>query len=217
MFYTLASKISLIPPGSNHFLIVFILGSLAYIALNYYLYSGQAPAFLDSYKFYAYVLMAIDLAIAYFLSKGNYSVEDEEEGGYSKEDKRNIDQGLQMLRKTKQGQVDAYNERAMQLEQEKLIQAQYQLQLQKQKQQQEEYEEQSVTKSQQSPFKTIEENEEDDRREKEEKEARSKSSKKTESSDDERPQKAKKTQKQKKNVRETDEDTDLPIYGMSKR
>lgn len=228
MFYTLASKIPLIPSGKNHFLIVFVLGSLAYIALNYYLYSGQAPEFVDKFKTYVYYLMAVDLAIAYFLSKGtnNCESDEEEKGGYTPEQKAQIEQDLQMLRKSKQSQIDVYTQRAQQMEQEQLVQEQLSRAHHQKNKHKESSEEESVAKSNQSPFKTIDEVEEDDRREKEAKSsARSspKNSKRSETesveeeSTDERPVKkiVKKTTKQsKKSKQNTDEDTDIPVYGV---
>lgn len=228
MFYTLASKIPLIPAGKNHFLIVFVIGSLAYIVLSYYLYSGNAPAFVDSYKTYMYFLMALDLAIAYFLSKGTHNAESDETDGYTKQQKKQIEDDLAMLRNSKQNQIDVYTQRAAQLNQEKVNQAQFQAQQRQSKRQQAENEEeddddkQSDVGSNRSPFKTIDEVEEDDRREREEKEARSKnsgakkiSSSNDEDSEEEKPKKkiikTKTSQKKKKN---TDEDTDIPVYGV---
>jgi hypothetical protein len=224
MFYTLTSKIPLIPSGKNHFLIVFVLGSLAYIALNYYLYSGQAPEFVNKLKTYVYYLMAVDLAIAYFLSKGtnNCESEEEEKGGYTPEQKEQIEQDLQMLRKSNKSKIDAYTQRAQQMEEEQLVQEQLARTQHQKNKHKELSEEESVAKSNQSPFKTIDEVEEDDKREKEAKSSPKSSNKsETESVEeeitDERPVKknVKKTIKQtKKSKQNTDEDTDIPVYGV---
>jgi hypothetical protein len=71
MFYTIASKIPYISnvKPNNKFLTIFILGSLLYIFLHYYLYSKSRGQFPDKIKGYLYYIMGIDLIIAYVISK----------------------------------------------------------------------------------------------------------------------------------------------------
>ena len=226
MFYTLTSKIPLIPAGKNHFLMIFIIGSIAYVLLHYYLSTNQTIEIVDKFKGYLYYLMAIDLAIAFFLSKGTAECDDiESSKGYTKDEKKQIEQDLQTLRRTQKGKMDVYTQRAVQMQQEQQAQALYHAQ--QQAKQRDDDDEKSATKSNQSPFKTIDEAEEDDRREKEEKEARSKSSKSSKStessSSSERPPKlqkkkivTKKDKRKKQDEEECDADTDIPVYGVDK-
>ena len=156
MFYTLVSKISLIPKGPNYFLIIFAFGSLAYILLSYYVNTFDLPNYIEKYKNYLYIIMILDLFIAYFLS--NDSSEK-----YSEEDKKNIEQKIENLKNIEE-QKKIYNSQIEELQKQK----KYQLELQKQKSIQNFDEEESVAKSNQSPFKTIEEAEEDDKKEQQE-------------------------------------------------
>jgi len=57
MFYTLASKIPLINDGksSNNFIKIFVVGSIFYLMLHHYLYSGVAPELLDKIKSWIYI------------------------------------------------------------------------------------------------------------------------------------------------------------------
>lgn len=218
MFYTLSSKIPLIPSGKNHFLIVFIVGSLAYIVLNYYLYSENAPAFVDSYKSYVYFLMILDLAIAYFLSKGTHNAEDEQIDGYTKEQKKQIEDDLMALRNSKRNQANIYTQRAMQLNQEKINQSQFEAKnKQCQNNNNDDDNESDEVGSNKSPFKTIDEVEEDDRKAKLKTSIKKTTTSSSSSEESEKKQnktvKTKSTQ-QKKKKNTTDEDTDIPVYGI---
>lgn len=126
MFYTIVSKIPFIQ-GKNNFLIIFILGSLAYIFLHYYLWSKQQPDFLDKGKSYLYYLMFIDLAIAYFLSRTSVNEKDsEKDNPYTPEEKKEVENDLLELKKSRQQESESYKQNLLELQQ--LQQAQQQAQ-----------------------------------------------------------------------------------------
>lgn len=223
MFYTIASKIPFISGGKNGFLTIFILGSLAYVILHYYLWSSPQLDIVDKMKSYMYYLIFIDLAIAYFLSRGYVSNDEQEEGGYSNEEKKEIEDSIMELKKSRQVDADTYRNRMLQMQQEQLAQAQYEQQLQQQQLQQiqkDADEANSNAGSHQSPFKTIDEVESERRQSEEDKAKKSKSSKSkaskessdkctttssSSSSEDERPKKVlKKKKEQEKTVKKSD-------------
>ena len=69
MFYTLISQTPFINNdiSSKKILKLFLIGSVLYILLHYYLFSAPR-GFLDKYKRYIYYVMAIDFVTAYILT-----------------------------------------------------------------------------------------------------------------------------------------------------
>lgn len=202
MFYTLASRIPLISNGSpdGKFFKIFLIGSLIYILLHYYLYSAERWFILEKLKPYLYYVMAIDLAIAYFMSKWNAPSEDDleeekqQDDGYTRDQRQEIEKNLQDLRRMQSMQAEQHRQKM----------------LQERERQKGQEADNSGTASQKSPFMTREEVE------KEEKEVKSKKSKssKSSSSHDEQPiepePKEKKEKYKKKKVIESD--TDINVY-----
>jgi hypothetical protein len=79
MFYTIATKIPIISSNEskNKFLKIYLLGSVLYLLLHYYLYSVNTIEALDKLKYYLYYIMIVDLGLAYYLS-GSVKMENEE-------------------------------------------------------------------------------------------------------------------------------------------
>ena len=68
MFFTLVSKLLLRGPAKNRdFLLVFILGSVMYVALHWYLHLEQKSGIVEQVKKYLYYTMAVDMIIAYIM------------------------------------------------------------------------------------------------------------------------------------------------------
>lgn len=113
MFYTIVSKTPLVPSNDfgTKFFRVFLLGSIAYILLNYFVYSSDKGFVFDKVKDYFYYLVALDLVIAYIICRwlSNYIDEDEivddnqtvdrEQYKQQKQDIDNIDNNVQELRR----------------------------------------------------------------------------------------------------------------------
>ena len=126
MFYTLVSKIPLISGDRSNkkFFKIFIFGSIAYILLHYYLHSGEKFPLLEKLKSYLYYIMAVDLALAYYLSRSSALPDDDDEkrddvrGGYSDNQRAEIEKGMQELRKMQMAQAE--NNRQRMLEQQYL-------------------------------------------------------------------------------------------------
>lgn len=112
MFYTLVSRIPLISNLKNDgkFLKIFIIGSLMYILLHYYLFSDERWYMLEKLKSYLYYIMAFDLGVAYFVSKWYAPTEDEEEekqnGGYTYEERLQMERDLQELKRMQSRPTD---------------------------------------------------------------------------------------------------------------
>lgn len=215
MFYTLVSRIPMISNfKTNKFLIVFILGSLAYIVLHYYLFSGKNYDIVDTIRGYIYYVITIDLIIAWFLTRmtTDNSCDDDEPDNYTQEQRQEIENNLQQLRQAQQTPAEVYKQRLMQL------------QMEQQNKQTKQNSNDNENSSQQSPFMTRNEVEESERNERQQKKAKSKSSEKKSSSScssysssvekqvqQEQPEKTKKQKKVKvSNVNE--DDTNIPVY-----
>jgi hypothetical protein len=197
MFFTLASRIPLISgdKSSKKFFKIFIIGSIAYILLHYYLYSGERFAFLEKIKSYLYYVMVIDLIVAYFLSKSSSSEEENEDrqddpkGGYTDNQRTEIEKNIQELRKMQMLQADNYRQKAIE-------------------QQRVDNEDTKSGSSQKSPFMTRDEVEESDKKNKK-KETKSISSKKETTSESSEVVKEKKKKSKKEKL---DTDTNLPVF-----
>lgn len=104
MFYTLASRIPLISGDiiSKRFFKIFLFGSIAYILLHYYLYSEKRFEVLDKLKSYLYYVMALDLGMAYYLTKWSTPQIDEDkkqtDNLYTHEQRAEIDRNLRELK-----------------------------------------------------------------------------------------------------------------------
>lgn len=219
MFYTLASKAPMINNNKSHkFLMIFIAGSLAYVLLNYYLYSGERFELLNKLKQYFFYVMALDLAIAYFLSKfSGSSSSNESEGKYTNDEREEIERNLQEIKRMQMNPAELQKQKMMQqyeqhqYEQQKLLH-QYQ-QKEQLRQQQENEQEKSEKGSQQSPFMTREEikesekNEKKEKRGKKEEQSKKKTTTTSSSSSSEKPKKKHKSKKD-----NLDEDTHIPAY-----
>ena len=81
MFYAIASKIPFIESDKSKrkILKIFIIGSVLYVLLHYYLYSSPMNGMLSTVKQYLYYLMFVDFGIAYFLSSQTVQEENEED------------------------------------------------------------------------------------------------------------------------------------------
>jgi hypothetical protein len=108
MFYTLASKIPFIQSDKSKrkILKIFIIGSVLYILLHYYLHSVPASGVIDTIKQYLYYIMPADFVLSYFLlgktdvnegSDGDDVNESNPEGGYSQKQLKEI-QAIQSQR-----------------------------------------------------------------------------------------------------------------------
>lgn len=103
MFYTLAAKLPVINNNST-FLKIFVLGSVLYILLHYYVHSGERMEFLEKIKSYLYYIMAIDLGIAFILYKFTQTsdhADDEKENdteSYTKKERDDIDRNIAELK-----------------------------------------------------------------------------------------------------------------------
>jgi hypothetical protein len=199
MFYTLASRIPLISNSSSDgkFFKIFLVGSLIYILLHYYLYSAERWFVLEKLKTYLYYVMAIDLAVAYFLSKWNAPEDDTDEekqsdDSYSRDQRLEIEKNLQDLRRMQSMQAEQHRQKMLQ-EREKM---------------REQDDENAATASQKSPFMTREE------AEKEGKDTKSKHSRKSKSSSShtEKAEEQKDKYKKKQKDRQVETDTHIDVY-----
>jgi hypothetical protein len=70
MFYTIVSRIPyIISTNSKKFFKIFLLGSILYILVHYYLFSGVYNAVFEAIKHYLYYIMGADLIVAFIWSK----------------------------------------------------------------------------------------------------------------------------------------------------
>lgn len=112
MFYTLASRIPLVSGDktSKNFLKVFIVGSILYVYVHYYLYSGERWYVLEKLKSYLYYVMILDFIITYIIMKWNTPVEEDEElerqANYTAEQKLQNEKDLDELKRM--SQMEAY-------------------------------------------------------------------------------------------------------------
>lgn len=90
MFYTLASKLLIKDSSMNRdFLYVFLAGSVMYVALHWYLHLDNRAGIVEHVKRYLYYAMAIDLGVAYVLTRYFAPAPQEEDEDKDKEkDKR---------------------------------------------------------------------------------------------------------------------------------
>ena len=214
MFYTLASRIPLISTSkSKKFLLIFVVGSIAYVLLHYYLYSGERFDLLNKLRDYLYYIMALDLGVAYFLSKfSTDSEEDEREhrgGDITREEREEIERNLQELKRMQPNPAE--------IQRQKMLQMQYEQQQAKEREQKE-TKSNKEEKSQESPFMTREEVEESDKKENKSNKSKQKKSKDTttssSSTSEKKPKKITKKQTKAKTV-DMEDDTNLPVYGMN--
>lgn len=106
MFYTLASKLPIISTDKSNkkFFKIFLIGSIIYILIHYYLHIKERNVVLEKLKNYMYYIMGIDLMVAYFLSKFTKSDETKEdiETNYTSDEKEDIMQQLQEYQRLNQ-------------------------------------------------------------------------------------------------------------------
>jgi hypothetical protein len=71
MFYTIVSRIPFIlnDKSNSKLLKIFILGSVLYILLHYWLNRNSRGSLIDKYKGYLYYIMMVDFTVSYFLLK----------------------------------------------------------------------------------------------------------------------------------------------------
>lgn len=104
MFYTLISKTPYITKSNNSLLPVFILGSIMYLVLHYYLFSQNMPDIISKNKMYIYYLIIVDLILAVYLINTNQTHEDaikQEHVNkvYTDDDKQAIERNIQELKR----------------------------------------------------------------------------------------------------------------------
>lgn len=102
MFYTLISKLPIISNKSNRkFLKVFILGSVLYLLLHYWLYLDARAEFIEKLKGYIYYVMAVDLCVGWWFSRVSEEDNDDAdtEKEYTPEQRADIMKSLQEMRK----------------------------------------------------------------------------------------------------------------------
>jgi hypothetical protein len=215
MFYTLASRIPLISNSKSDgkFLKIFIIGSLAYILLHYYLYSGERWFLFEKLKTYLYYVMTIDLAIAYFLSKWNTPQEDDSddeekqnEDSYSRNQRLEIERNLQELRRMQSMPAEHHRQKVL---------PEYPDSRNRVSQEKKEDVDNSGTSSQKSPFMTREEVEKEEKEEKEANESKKTKSVSSSKAEDVEPPKVKKVKKSKKSKDVVETDTHIDVYGLS--
>lgn len=90
MFFTLAGKIPQIDSDNSKrkILKIFIIGSVLYAMLHFYVYSAQKSMLFDNIKKYLYYIMVSDFALAYFLMKNKK--DDNQEEKYTPEEIKQI-------------------------------------------------------------------------------------------------------------------------------
>lgn len=99
MFYTLISKLPILSNQSNRkFLKVFILGSVMYLLLHYWLYSDVRFEFLEKLKGYIYYVMCVDMCVGWWFSRAEPE-EESEDKSYTPEQRADIMNNLQEMRK----------------------------------------------------------------------------------------------------------------------
>lgn len=100
MFYTLISKLPIFSNNSNRkFLKVFILGSVLYVLLHYWLYSDVRFEFLEKLKGYIYYVMLVDMCVAWWFSRPTIESDDDcDDKNYSPEKRADIMKNLDEMR-----------------------------------------------------------------------------------------------------------------------
>ncbi|ATZ80890.1 hypothetical protein BMW23_0844 [Bodo saltans virus] len=105
MFYTLISRLPFITNDNSDtkLLKIFVLGSVIYILVHYYLFSQDRGDMLNIVKPYLYYAMAADLGIAYALTKlfGSSDESPQIGDGYSQEQLQEIQQQQMQLMRAK--------------------------------------------------------------------------------------------------------------------
>lgn len=101
MIYTAISRIPFLASdnGSSKMFKVFLMGSVLYVILHYYLFSASRGAMLDKFKSYLYYGMAADFAVAYiwatmFRAETDKNTEDDKK--FSESERQAIMRNLQM-------------------------------------------------------------------------------------------------------------------------
>lgn len=122
MLYTIVSKIPFISSNNSKrkILIIFIIGSVLYALLHYYLYSSPINGLFEQLKKYLYYIMAVDFGLAYFLSSKNNNEHNEDEENqeeYSQEE-------LKMIEMENIKRMQMMQQMEMQKRQQLLLQAQ---------------------------------------------------------------------------------------------
>ena len=101
MFYTLISKLPIISNNSNRkFLKVFILGSVLYVLLHYWLHSDTRPEFVEKLKGYLYFVMLVDMCVGWWFSRPTIESDDDAgEKKYTPDERNDIMKNLDEMRK----------------------------------------------------------------------------------------------------------------------
>lgn len=122
MLYTLASQIPFIAPDNSNkkLLIIFIIGSVLYVLLHYYLYTSPANDMLEQVKKYIYYVIPVDFGVAYFLmsrnkNKNNEEKKQENPDGYSPEEIKMIEmENVRRMQMAQQMEMQRRQQMAMQ-------------------------------------------------------------------------------------------------------
>ena len=214
MFYIIASRLPLVYSDSTKrkYLKLFILGSIIYLCVHYYLFLEIRTGLLENIKSKLYYVMMIDFGISLILTRflSKPKVIDEEED----------DENMVELQDSQDKLLIELEERKKYLAMQQQLQAQQQLQLQAQQQQQQQQQLQTQHKLREQQIKDKKEK----NKEKTESETSNTSSSSSSSSSSKpRKKKTKKTDKSqntrdnireetKQEIKETNTDTEIPVY-----
>jgi hypothetical protein len=112
MFYILTSKFLIKKQCERDYLYIFIVGSIFYILIHWYLNKEIRGGTVDKIRNWIYAIMALDAALTYFITKifqNNVKVEDEDEEtntrkdeGLSQEKKQLMIKKLEQAKKLQQ-------------------------------------------------------------------------------------------------------------------
>ena len=184
MIYTLISKIPFVAKmKSFKFFVIFVLGSIAYLVLHYYLHSSENLGFIDNFKGYFYYLLGVDFMVALTLSRMTSEDEYFEDGeGYTKDQRDKIEKKLLELQEIQnKSPAEAYKQKLQQLQSNR------------------ESEKSKEEESQKSPFVTITD--------------AKKTEQKNESNESEKSSVKKKDKSKKsKKTKNIEVDTNIPVY-----
>ncbi len=122
MFYTIVSKLPFIESDNSKrkILKIFIIGSVLYSLLHYYLHSSPMTGIFSSLKQYIYYIMPVDFGISFFLSSNNNTDNEsgENDDGQLNEYTPEQIQAIQMaqMRRTHEYQMEMQKRQMMQNE-----------------------------------------------------------------------------------------------------
>lgn len=114
MLFTLISKLPFMESDNSKKKIfkIFVMGSVLYIMLHYYLHSSVQNELLLKFRQYLYYAMGVDFAVAWFLSsKSKPQQSEEDERAYSPEDMQMIQ--MQQMQRAQVYQQDMQRRQMM--------------------------------------------------------------------------------------------------------